>query len=116
VKQSVPEKYQNNPTALLEVADSRITFLRVFFQKENILCNVIWVSCVLLIISLVPYWLGLTFKWAQTTNFVIPQALASLAALAIPAIKRYQKTYKKLQPIISALWNIKEDYTNQIKT
>jgi hypothetical protein len=112
---NIPELHQNDPEAVLAFVNSRKTFLKAFFNKEKLFCNIMWFSVIIIIVSCLPYYLKNLTDWAKNTSFIVPQILFSGITLLAPVIKRYQKTYQKLQPIISSLWNIKEEYNVRIK-
>jgi hypothetical protein len=115
IRTNIPKEYQNNPSALYNDAKSKATFVKEFFSKGKIICNLIWIFVILLILVIVPIWLKSSLNWAKSIDFSIPQTLACVITITIPFIKRMQSTYKKLQPIISAFWNIKEEYEQKIK-
>jgi hypothetical protein len=59
LRKIVPEKYWNDPEDAYEQAKSKYTFLKEFFRRKNIGCNLLWLGGILLIILLTPVILNL---------------------------------------------------------
>lgn len=114
LKKIIPEKYWKDPQKTYQLAKSRYTFLKEFFRKDKILCNVLWLSLILVIIALTPLFLQLSYEKIKSFNFVIPQATLCLLVTLGAIWRRGEVVYNKLQPIISSFWKIKENYEAKI--
>ncbi len=114
VKDILPEEYRKNPLSLYHEVNSKATFIREFFKKDKIWINLSLITVISIGILIIPPLLQALTSWAKNVNFSTSQFLLFCTVILVPLVRRIQVTYRRLQPIISAFWNIKEEYDKQI--
>lgn len=110
LRKIIPEKYWNDPHEAYGQAKSKYTFLKEFFKRKNVTANLVWLSCILLAIFLVPGILELLGVTITRINFTFPQSVLTVLATLGFMWRQAETVYHKLQPIIASFWKIKEDY------
>ncbi len=113
LKNIVPKKYWDNPNLAYEESKSKYIFLKEFFSRDKIKCNLIGLVLILIIIFISPIVIKEITSSLVNFNFTLPQVGISFL-ITIGAIwKRAETTYKKLQPIIASFWSVKENYNKK---
>ncbi|CAM1350888.1 P-loop NTPase fold protein [Tenacibaculum ascidiaceicola] len=111
----VPEEYWQNPTELYKKVKSKYTFVKTFFKGASWKDNL---ACFFLILILVIIIKGVVFlanHFLNKVDFTIPTKTWYFITVIGGFIIRNIQTFKRLQPLISSFWKIKEDYELQKK-
>ena len=112
--EQLPEEYRNNPEKFYETISSKTTFLKQFFKKNQILCNVIWLILIISLVAFTPLLIRLFTDRLSNLHFIIPQIVLSSIVTFRAILKRAESVQKSLSPFISATWKIKEEYKKSI--
>ena len=113
----LPKEYLDDPQKAYQQMKSMSSFIKVFFDKDKVLRNIIWIVCIVLGIILIPLLINHFTDWLKRANFIIPtlQWIAGLAMVFGPFYERLQATYKKWSPMVAAFWKIKTEYDKQFQ-
>lgn len=115
LKKYIPKEYWNRPETLIKHVKSNYSIFRYFFRKDKMFVNVTTLSGIIILISLVPYLLTKYTNWAKDANFEFTKALLSSLTILLYFLSRLRTTILKLQPVIAAFWQIRNDYEKEIK-
>lgn len=115
LKEIIPEKYWENPTELYNQVRSSQTYLKEFFKRDKIGCNLVGLCLILIIILVTPTIINIFSEVLKNADFTIPQVGLSALIVIGSVWKRAETIYTKLKPIIGEFWKIKTDYEKQIE-
>lgn len=113
----IPEDYLKDPATVLKKAESIETYIKVFFSRRNVLCNILWFLAIVLFVYYAPQGLHWIIKALVNTDFSIPpiDLTIKLLGAAVPILHVIRKTYEEVQPLVTSLWKIKVDYDAAFK-
>src|ERR1700744_2115455 len=115
LKEILPEKYWDNPSAAYSHIKSKSAFLKEFFKKNNFSNNLVWTIVLLVIILLAPVLISNISQKLVDANFTIPQIGISFL-ISVGAIwKRVEIIYDKIQPIAASVWKIKDEHDKEVR-
>lgn len=109
----VPEKYWDNPTEFYNQLKSSYSFFKAFFHRDNIWKNILWITVIVLIVTLTPiitYLLNLLISWH---DFTITNGQWLTISIIGSTFVRGVDTFLKLKKQIAPFWKIKEDYESK---
>lgn len=115
LKNVVPQEYWDSPEKAYREAKSSQAFIREFFRKDKLAINILLVVVLLLIILFVPDILALFSDQIAKADFTFPQTIISLLIVCGGLLTRFKAVYKDLEPLVTSLWNIKENFQKQVK-
>lgn len=111
----IPYEYWQNPTELYKKSKSLITYVKTFFRGASWKSNLFWVFLIIIFIILMKGLVFLTGYFLGVIDFTLSIKAWSIITIVGGFIIRNIQTLKKLQPLISTFWKIKEDYELQKK-
>ena len=113
----IPQRIKDNPSDSAQYLDSYKAFFRVFFRKESLLRNIIFLVVASAIILFIP--VAITYFANQITilgeNKGVIQFFTAITAFMVAIRSKYKSTVKYLGPFVSAFWKVKKSYELKVE-
>jgi len=114
LKKIIPEQYWSDPNATYEKIKSRYTFLKLFFKRDKIWYNLMWLIIILAGIYYSIILVDFAVIKISRFSFILSQGTLSILASLGIIWKNAENVFKQLQPVVSSFWKIKEDYQSAL--
>jgi len=91
------------------------TFLLDFFSWQRIKGNLWWILAIVLVIWLLPKGLNYTLTLIKNLKFTLSKESLAYIAIGGTLVKKSLQSYKKIEPLFSALWEVKKQYLDKME-